>query len=367
MTSHQNLRAPHPVEANASTGATRSDPSAATAVSPAGPAPPILAIIIPAYKGRHLAHTLDSFAAQTDRRFRIYVGDDGSPDDIAAIVAPFRGRLDLIYRRFSENVGRRSLAQHWDRTIRLGNEPWLWLFSDDDIVSPDCVKIFLQRISLDDQTNALLRFQVRGIDIEGRPTDAVTAYPAFETWEDYTRRLLQPATWIILQNVIFRRSIYFAEGGFDDFPSGFGTDLIAWAKFGRLGGLETLPAGCVFYRQHPGSICHGFYFGPGDRTPMLAGMRHLLLALRQLGAQRGAPRLIPPALQLDYFCRQSRYVARPLDRSERAFALRTLRELWPTWFGVREVWFWWYWIGPRLRAFGWHRLARAWRQNLRTV
>ena len=101
-----------------------------------------LAVIIPAFKGRHLAATLASFAAQTDRRFRVYVADDGSPEELAPIVAPFRAQLDLVYHRFPENLGRTSLAGHWHRAMALSRERWVWLFSDDDLVSPDSVAAF---------------------------------------------------------------------------------------------------------------------------------------------------------------------------------------------------------------------------------
>jgi glycosyltransferase involved in cell wall biosynthesis len=43
---------------------------------------PELAIIVPAFRVRFLERTLQSLAAQTDRRFRVYVGDDASPEPV---------------------------------------------------------------------------------------------------------------------------------------------------------------------------------------------------------------------------------------------------------------------------------------------
>jgi glycosyltransferase involved in cell wall biosynthesis len=321
-----------------------------------------LAIIIPAYTGRHLSRTLESLARQTSAGFRVYVGDDASPEDLAAVVAPFRSRLDLSYHRFEQNVGGESLARHWDRAIALSREPWLWVFSDDDTVAPDCVEAFLHRLAASASAETLFRFQVTPIDDEDRVIAAPTAYPPRESWSEYTRRLLRPETWIVLQNVIFHRAVYQRHGGFYDLPIGFGSDQLSWAKFAGTGGLETLDRGMVFYRRHAQSITSDAYFVRGDKHPMLRGMRGMLLALRELCAARDAEGLVPRGQQLDYFCRQFRFLARPLRREETAAALRILRELWPGWPGVRELWFGWHCLAASLRRSG--RIAH-WRRNRR--
>ena len=40
----------------------------------------MLAIVIPYYKIIFFEKTLESLAQQTDKRFRVYIGDDASPD-----------------------------------------------------------------------------------------------------------------------------------------------------------------------------------------------------------------------------------------------------------------------------------------------
>ena len=57
--------------------------------------PTQLAIVIPAYKAKFLPKTLDSIAAQTDKRFCVYIGDDCSPEDIGSIVEPYKGKFGL--------------------------------------------------------------------------------------------------------------------------------------------------------------------------------------------------------------------------------------------------------------------------------
>ena len=95
-----------------------------------------LAIVIPAYKILYLSETLDSLANQTNKNFNVYVGDDCSPDDIASVCKKYEKLISLEYYRFNTNLGKTKLVKQWERCVsRMGEEKWLWLFSDDDIAS----------------------------------------------------------------------------------------------------------------------------------------------------------------------------------------------------------------------------------------
>ena len=82
-----------------------------------------MAIIIPAYKASFLRQTLESVAAQTCRDFRVYIGDDKSPEDLQTIVRAYADKMPIVYRRFDENLGGTDLVAHWERCIRLSDEP----------------------------------------------------------------------------------------------------------------------------------------------------------------------------------------------------------------------------------------------------
>lgn len=65
-----------------------------------------MAIVIPAYKGRFLKETLDSIAVQTHKdEFVLYIGDDASPERLDKIVESYQNKVNLVYHRFSENMG----------------------------------------------------------------------------------------------------------------------------------------------------------------------------------------------------------------------------------------------------------------------
>ena len=94
-----------------------------------------LAIIIPAYKAAFFDKTLDSLSRQTDKNFKVYIGDDDSPHDLEKIVSNYHGRLDITYKRFPTNLGSTDLVRHWNRCLdMLQDEDFFCLFSDDDIM-----------------------------------------------------------------------------------------------------------------------------------------------------------------------------------------------------------------------------------------
>lgn len=105
-----------------------------------------VAIIIPAYKSRFLQQTLDSVAAQTDKDFTVYIGDDASPHDLKNIVYLYQDKLDIVYYRFETNLGGQDLPGHWERCIDMSKEPVVWLFSDDDLMPCDGVERIMKAL-----------------------------------------------------------------------------------------------------------------------------------------------------------------------------------------------------------------------------
>src|ERR1700733_4289836 len=107
-----------------------------------------LAVVIPAYRAKFLEATLESIAAQTDKRFHVYIGDDASSEPIENVAKQFQGKISLTYRHFDENLGRTSLTKQWHRCIELSREPWVWLFADDDMMEPNCVASFYKTLEV---------------------------------------------------------------------------------------------------------------------------------------------------------------------------------------------------------------------------
>ena len=106
-----------------------------------------VAIIIPAIKRKFLRKTLRSIFLQSIDNFHIYIGDDASQEDLQSIISDFP-QDKITYRKFKTNLGSYDLISHWKRCIAMSNnEPWIWLFSDDDIMSSTTVHENLLTIS----------------------------------------------------------------------------------------------------------------------------------------------------------------------------------------------------------------------------
>jgi glycosyltransferase involved in cell wall biosynthesis len=210
-------------------------------------------VIIPAFRARHLTEALDSLAKQTDQRFKLYIGDDCSPEPLESLVARYKDTLAPEYTRFENNLGATDLIAHWHRCIALsGEEPWIWVFSDDDLASPDCVAAFLR--SIDSKTKAttqLYRFQMDFIDEAGKAYFRPRPHPAFENVVQFTSALLldEQRAWRAPDH-IFSRRIYDETGGFVSLPKGIYSDYATWQKFSKQEGVSTIPGGRVFWRHH---------------------------------------------------------------------------------------------------------------------
>lgn len=107
-----------------------------------------MAIVIPAYKITYLRETLESISRQTDKRFNLYIGDDCSPYDIESVVKEYENKIPLTYKRFDTNLGGKDLVAQWERCIEMTkDEEYIWLFSDDDTMDPECVASFYKVLS----------------------------------------------------------------------------------------------------------------------------------------------------------------------------------------------------------------------------
>jgi glycosyltransferase involved in cell wall biosynthesis len=317
-----------------------------------------LAIVIPAYKSPHLAPMLESFAAQTDQRFRIYVADDGSPEPLEEIVAPYRERMDLVYHRFPENLGGTSLVAHWHRAIELSTEPWIWLFSDDDVVSPDCVAAFWNDPDREQRPHPLIRFNAQFIDNHGHrvPNSIKSDYPRHQSWHEHMQAFTRPHNrqLVMMQNIIFRRSLYHERGGFKDFSLGIWVDCVTWPDWAREGGILTLRGGVVSFRIHAGGYSGNTLWGRGDRIEFIRISVPVLQHIFSLydGSDTPAPRFGV----LNWFARIFRYGSNPLNRAEAAELRRSLAQIWPQWPVLRDVVFWWHACRPQFR---YHPMVQA--------
>jgi glycosyltransferase involved in cell wall biosynthesis len=208
-----------------------------------------LGIVIPAYKTKYLDAALASVAAQTNKNFKVYVCDDGSKEDIKSIANKYIDQLDLQYHRFDENLGGTDLVQHWNRSIALANEEWLWLFSDDDILSPGCVHAFFDALQLTQAQHNLYRFNIEMIDANDEVICVKEPHPTTETGYEFLKRRLQSKSLSAVVEYIFKKDVFINNNGFVNFPLAYCSDDASWIEFAGDGLIYTIQSEKIYWRS----------------------------------------------------------------------------------------------------------------------
>ena len=212
-----------------------------------------LAIVIPAYKSAFLDATLQSFVAQTNKHFVVYVGDDCSPENLQLIVDTYKDKLKIVYKRFDVNIGGQSLVQQWHRCVALSKEQYIWLFSDDDLLPPDAVERFWQFENQYRGRFDICRLPLELIGRDGHPIMRLEDYPKYMHSEDYLKKRLSCEILSSASEYIFTQEAY-NKYGFVEFPLAWCSDDASWAQMAKDKGLYTIDGAPVQLRMSGDNI-----------------------------------------------------------------------------------------------------------------
>jgi len=208
-----------------------------------------LAIVIPAYKTKYFDAALASIAAQTNKNFKVYVGDDGSKEDIKSITDKYAGKINIQYHRFANNLGGHDLVKQWNRSVDLASEEWIWLFSDDDILAPGCVQGFFDALDKTKSWHNVYRFNIEMIDADDRVICVKDPHPVTETGYEFLQRRLQSKSLSAAVEYIFRKDVFEQNAGFVNFPLAFCSDDASWIEFAGDKSIYTISQEKVYWRS----------------------------------------------------------------------------------------------------------------------
>jgi len=205
----------------------------------------MLAIIIPYYKHSFFETTLESLANQTDKRFKVYIGDDASPENPSDSIEKFRGQFDFVYHRFDENLGGLSLVKQWERCIALiGKEEWLMILGDDDVLGENVVEEFYENLpEVVKEGINVVRFATQKINGEGITISDIYVHPKIEKSVDFFFRGVRSS----LSEYVFKKEKVI-EIGFKDFPLAWFSDILAIMEFSDFNNIFTINTAKVCVR-----------------------------------------------------------------------------------------------------------------------
>ncbi|WP_300977082.1 glycosyltransferase family A protein [Flavobacterium sp.] len=209
----------------------------------------MLAIIIPYYKLTFFEATLKSLAAQTCQDFKVYIGDDASTEDPSMLLEKYKGKFDFVYHRFVTNLGGTSLTQQWERCIALsGNEDWLMILGDDDVLGNTIVEEFYKNLAaIEGELIKTVRFATQIIDAKGELISDVYVHPTLEKTTDFLARKFSKQTRSSLSEYIFNASVVF-KTGFRNFPLAWHADDMAVLEFTGFEYCFSINEGLVYVR-----------------------------------------------------------------------------------------------------------------------
>ncbi|MEY4916229.1 MAG: hypothetical protein RL616_142 [Verrucomicrobiota bacterium] len=290
-----------------------------------------LAIIILAYKTKYFREALESIAAQTDQRFQLYIFDDASPEPVEKIVREFEARICLRYHRFSENLGGKSLVQHAQRCLNKTSEPWLWLFADDDMMAPGCVKAFHSTLAETKAQHDGYRFNAlklnssrRFLGTDSERLEARPLQPEVQRGRDFLEAQFSQHN-CCLQSLVFSRAAWLQKG-MQDFPLGHHIDDAFLASMGEPKPLRTIAGPKVIWRLSDENIS-GIYNPANDRLKILAGSLFVNWAHGFL-CEHGMSRQQAAVITEHLFYEQFRWLSRFINLEYLRESARLSERLW---------------------------------------
>ncbi len=208
----------------------------------------MLAIIIPYYKLTFFEETLQSLASQTSNRFKVYIGDDASPENPSILLEKYQGKFDFVYHRFDENLGEKSLAQQWERCIALSADvEWIMVLGDDDVLGETVVESFYTNQAVFRGKTNVIRFASKKIFGKDTLDATVFDHPVWETATAAFYRKFTKSTRSTLSEYIFSRASYL-KFGFYDYPLAWNSDDRAWLEFSDHKPIFSINESIVYFR-----------------------------------------------------------------------------------------------------------------------
>lgn len=209
----------------------------------------MLAIVIPYYKISFFEDTLLSLANQTNKQFKVYIGDDASTENPIDLLAKYRGKFEFVYHKFENNLGGISLIKQWERCIALTEaEKWIMILGDDDFLGNDVVASWYKNYDVFHEKSKVIRFASQLIYEELKSTSAIYNHPVWEKASDSFYRKFARVSRSSLSEYIFSKESL-EKYGFYDYPLAWNSDDRAWLDFSDNKPIFTINDSIVFVRM----------------------------------------------------------------------------------------------------------------------
>ncbi|SIS96751.1 Glycosyltransferase involved in cell wall bisynthesis [Chryseobacterium ureilyticum] len=213
-----------------------------------------LAIVIPYYKIDFFEESIQSVAAQTNKNFTLYIGNDASSTDPIKIIEKYFKEGDYRYFHYSDNMGGKNPAQQWERILENVEEEWFQILGDDDMISTNFVEEFHKHIStVESKKISTIKISHHLIDEENNILRSInigqTIIPSTEVFKMKYKGIIASS----LSENIFSLAA-FKKYKFEKIPFAWGTDDLALLTFSGFKDIYYLSNAYVNVRISTSSI-----------------------------------------------------------------------------------------------------------------
>lgn len=184
---------------------------------------PLVSFLLPAYKGQHLAESIESILKQTFTDFELVIVNDCSPDDIDGIISSYDDYRIRYYRNES-NIGGKNLVAQWNRCLDLARGEWTVMASDDDIYDPKFLEELI-RLTTKWPSCIVFHSNVKCIDDNGELIKINVPFEEHENMISYAYMHDVLKRWHSMPEWMIRTSDLRKIGGFIDFPTATWSDV----------------------------------------------------------------------------------------------------------------------------------------------
>ncbi|HMK62334.1 MAG TPA: glycosyltransferase family A protein [Acidimicrobiales bacterium] len=209
-------------------------------------APPTFSVNIPVYQGADtVGQAIESVLEQTRAPLEIIVCDDGSTDDLATALAPYREHITVLHQ---ENKG---VAAARNRCLRHSSGEFVIVCDADDAMMPRAIEVLLELATARPDLDILCRTSYFARDEKLVALSRTPAQPRFPV-DDQRMAILRDN--FVPAHAAVRRTRLLAVGGYDETIRA-AVDYEMWVRLifsGARAGLLLEPL--HIYRQRPGSV-----------------------------------------------------------------------------------------------------------------
>ena len=211
----------------------------------------MLSIIIPYYKITFFDETMQSLANQTNKDFKVFIGDDNSKNPPLQLLEKYKNDFQFKYTRFDVNFGSINLVQQWNRCVKLDDtqNKWLMILGDDDVLQNNVVEEFYnQKSNFEDAIN-VVRFSTIKINEKSEFISDRYENPINENSIDFFFRETRSS----LSEYVFGKE-KLLKTGFKNFPLAWHSDVLAVLEVSNFNKIYSINEAAVQIRISTQSI-----------------------------------------------------------------------------------------------------------------